>query len=456
MASASPGDFYEQLSPSDQVIIDNWKDKRATSLRDMVQKEVESRLEVNTVLFRESTPFIRVFVKSYIPAISADKEEKVECEGAMLTVWNPTEQQLGLLREGCVVSLTNLSVRNSKHEGLLQLTAGAKTQIQPTLSSPIPQHTLTSIGYTKRSFVNLFRVQLMAKQLSRGVLPSSPAPAIDTAGILLNVSREGSGYGEERESIFITDDTGLLLRVERDHPGDDDTFSSLSSSARQNVESLRTIAFRDLRITQFDTSMNCAVAVFAETSSVVAKAADEYLLALSKWAESPAGHILLNRIASCIDAGVPLCQSNSSMTTSAVGYISSLSVPADFEGDTVPYLEISVDCGLPDFQVWHFPMFLLDQALSICGIAPGPVSLHEVDEKYTELKVLSNIFSARGILMQFVLRRKKLSFISNGKDDAETYEVRKMKVADAGALADTYLYYQKQRQMDQAKKARKK
>jgi hypothetical protein len=174
MASASPGDLYEQLSQSDQAIVEKWKEKRDYLLRDMVQKEIEARLEGDTALCRESTPFIRVFVKSYDTRESDAVSYAVNsCEGAMLTIWNPSEQQIGLLREGHVVRIRNLAVRASKHEGLLQITAGGKTQMDLATSSPIP---LASIGYANRFFTNILRVHLTAKKCSAAMIPTSPAP----------------------------------------------------------------------------------------------------------------------------------------------------------------------------------------------------------------------------------------------------------------------------------------
>lgn len=450
MKSASPSDFYEQLSRSDQVTIDKWKDKRDSLLRDMTQKEIEARLDGESALFRESTPFIRAFVKSHNPDKDGIVRENA-CEGAMLTIWNPSEQQLSLLREGYVVSIRNLSVRSSKHEGVMQLTAGAKTQMESRTSSPIPNNILASIGYSTRSFVNLFQVHLTAKKLSANMLPSSPAPEVDTGGIVLRVSQEASGGSEERESIYLTDETGLLLRVERDHsPDDEDTFRTLSASSRQNIENPGTIAFRDLRLTHFDAANNCAVAVYAETSSVATKAAGGRFLSLIKWAESRAGNVLLRRVAACMDAGIPLNQSCSSTMATAVGYITGFTIP-DTPGTNHSYLKITVDCGMSELQIWDFPFFLLDEALSICSVAPEPVSLgHEQDEKYAQLKVLGRLFSARGVLLLFSLR-KKISNMADSTEEEERFEVRHVKAANPDTLAEVYVSVERERRLDKMK-----
>ena len=441
MESASPCDFYEQLSRCDQVLIDKWKEKRDLLIRDMAQKEIEARLEVDTALFRESTPFIRVFVRSYNSfKIYNSTEEEDACEGAMLTIWNPSEQQLGLLREGNVVKIRNLSVRASKHEGLLQLTAGAKTQMEATLSSPLPQNKLASIGYSTRVFAKLFRIHLVAKKFSRGLLPSSPAPEFDTAGIVLRAVQEGRGGTDERESIYLTDETGLVLRVERDHsPDGEDPFVSLSLSARQNIESPSMIAFRDLRVAHFDSAEKCAVAVYAQTSSVATKVANFRFSSLMKWAESPSGHVMFRRVAACMDAGIPLMnRSASTKIVTVSGYIAGFTIP-DTPGSNNSHLEIKVDCGTNELQVWDFPFFLLDKALQICSVAPEPVSLNqEQDEKYSKLKVLGKIFSARGLLLLFYLR-KKPSNMANTSDEDEKYEVRQIRVANSIALSDVYV-----------------
>jgi hypothetical protein len=429
MKSASPCDFYEQLSRCDQVVVDKWKEKRDTLLRDMAQKEIEARLDGDTAMFRESTPFIRFFVKSYNSFNKKKGTDESVCEGALLTIWNPSEQQLSLLREGHVVRIRNLSVRATKHEGLMQLTAGAKTQMESILSSPLLPSKLTSLGYTNRVFAKLFRVHAIAKKLSGNLLPSSPAPEVDTAAILLRVLQEGST--EERELIYMTDETGLVLRVERDRTSDqDDIFISRSQSARQNTENPTSVAFRDLRITHFDSAENCAVAVYTQTSSVASKTAR--FSELLKWAESPSGRRLLRRIAACMDSGIPLNQPASNQTAIAIGYIAGFNIP---ERSNDSHLEIMVDCGMAELQVWELPFFLLDDALSLCNVAREPVSLErEVDEKYAKLKVLGKIFGARGLLLVFALRRKSNMACEDGK-----YEVRKVNVADSNALAHVYV-----------------
>ena len=148
-------------------------------------------------------------------------------------------------------------------------------------------------------------------------------------GILLRASQEGSGSAEERESIYLTDETGMVLRVERDHLLDvDDAFSSLSSSALQNIESPITVAFRDLRVTHFDFAENCSVAVFAQTSSVASKAASSRVSSLIRWTKSTSGSVILRRVAACIDAGInTIRQPSSAATVTAIGYIAGFDIP---------------------------------------------------------------------------------------------------------------------------------
>jgi hypothetical protein len=430
MRSGSPCDFYEQLSRCDQVVVDKWKEKRDTILLGMAQKAIEERLDGDTAMFRESTPFIRVFVKSYNPfnKKNGTKKETV-CEGALLTIWNPSEQQLSLLREGRIVRIRNLSVRDTKYEGLMQMTAGAKTQMESILSSPLLPSKLASLGYSKRVFAKLFRVHTIAKKLSANLFPSSPAPEIDMAAILLRVSQEGSA--EERELIYMTDETGLVLRVERDRTSNqDDSFIYRSQSARQNAEDPTTVAFRDLRITRFDSAENCAVAVYTQTSDIASKT--PRFSELLKWAESPSGRCLLRRLAACMDFGIPLNPPASNQTAIATGYIAGFNIP---ESSNSSHLEIKVDCGMAELLVWDFPFFLLDETLRLCNVAPEPVSLErEVDEKYAKLKVLGKIFGARGLLLVFSLRRKSNMACEDGK-----YEVRKVKIADSNALAHVYV-----------------
>lgn len=151
-----------------------------------------------------------------------------------------------------------------------------------------------------------------------------------------------------------------------------------------------------------------------------------------------------------MDAEIPLYQTSSNDTATAIGYFAGLNRA------NASYLEIFVDCGMRELQVWHFPTFLLNEAALLCSVAPEPVSLGQgEDENYAKLKVLGKIFTARGLLLHFSLR-KKTSNMADSSEEQAIYEVRKVKLADPSALADVYISAEEQRQQKLLAKPKKK
>jgi hypothetical protein len=416
MKSASPSDYYEDLKNDEKSSITKWKEKRSVILRDRLHKEIEAELECDMSLIRESTPFIRFLVKTdnqSFPqkAATCDKEE------AMLTIWNPTEDQLNELKEGASVQVLNVAVRERKYDGRIQLTANGRTRIE-VLAPSSPSQTTPPMGFTKRRFQTLLRVHALShKPKSAGSNASQPDIDIDAVAIVLTVVGDSkNGFG-----IHVTDESRLILRIQCDALPFCIDSCPYQSTARQNVESPYVVSFCDLRILAFDEIDNCAVAQFRGNSSVASKATSR-AVRMQQWASSEGGQDQLYRVASFFDAKVPPFERRDWMT--AIGYIVGLNVDS---GD----LHIEVDCGTSEIQQWEFPVHLLEAMISALGEIFGPVALAVDEERNaTKLGILERIFRERGVIWKFQLRPKVLS--------ACCFIVTGVELADTQALATLY------------------
>ena len=405
--SASPECYYEHLSKSDKDTIDQWKEKRTSILIDRVRKEVDAQLEVDESMFRESTPFIKVFVKSHTPC-------RNYCEGAFLTLWNHTEEQLSLLREGSVVRFYNLSVGESKYEGMLRLTAGAKTLMEP---SPCADNFATLYGYKSRSYTKLVVVQALSKRLEHGSLPASPSPEVDVAGVVLKVVEE-----QYQHSIYLTDECGLILRVDRDGAiKETDPLKDLSPHAEQNMECPIVMAFRDLRVLPYDSVNLCAVAIYTSFSSTCTKQ-NSQVSRLQTWASYST---LPLRAASYLDVGLPIIPRKEKNVTFALGYIMGFQPNKDSEA-----IKIQVDCaGSSELQLWDLPLFLFHETIALLKISSDALSLNPDEEtRYANLRVLSKLLGGRGMLLRFGIQRA-----------GTVYEIRQITAVSAHSLAKVYL-----------------
>ena len=408
LKSSFPESFYEQLSAADKYSIDNWKEKRTGILFDRVRNELNAQLEVDESIFRESTPFIRAYVKSHTPVHGS-------CQGATLTLWNHTEEQLALLKEGTVLRVQNLSVRDSKYEGLLQLTAGAKTLMGPSPSGKLEQLP----GYIPRRFTKLVAVHAMSKKLENRNLLASPDTEVDTVGVVLKVAVE-----EHQYSIYMTDESGLIVRVIREGSlKDTDPLKCLSSNAEQNLESPIISSFRDLRVLPYDRMEACAVVVFTSNSSTFTKP-NSRASKLQTWA---AHSSLLLRTAALLDVGLPMTLrvDDDKSNKIALGYIMGLQPQKGSQT-----IKVQVDChALSDLQVWYLPLFLFHDTIALLEGSSGRLSLKpEEESKYANLKVLGKLLGGRGVLLRFGLKR-----MGTG------YEIHEISAVNAHALANIYL-----------------
>ena len=153
----SPEDAYDCLSEEARLIVSKWNEKRRILLQKRVEEEVQAEMEADHSLVRESIPFVRLKVCSVGPCSS------VKCEEAMLTIWKPTEDQLGMIQEGQSVEAQNLSVRQSMFDGFLQLTGNSRTVLEEF--RPAKSSFLQPLAFSKRRFLTLFEVHLLCHKL---------------------------------------------------------------------------------------------------------------------------------------------------------------------------------------------------------------------------------------------------------------------------------------------------
>ena len=107
--SQSSSDFFEELHESEKRSVENWRQRRATLLQDKMRQEMEARLEEHEELFCQSSPFIRVRVQG----LGTRPFDPHDAE-AILTVWNPSSDQLKAIKEGAVLRMKSLAVRDRK------------------------------------------------------------------------------------------------------------------------------------------------------------------------------------------------------------------------------------------------------------------------------------------------------------------------------------------------------
>ncbi len=375
--STAPEDTFESLSVDERSTVSKWKEKRNSLINRRVREEVESELEIETSLVRESTSFLRVKVHSIDPKRSCN-------ESAMLTIWQPTEEQLGFLKEGTTVEIHNLAVRESAFDGILQLVANSRTIIE---ASTFEVSSLADkIGFRHRRFLNLFHVHKLSLGASSKKGGTRMNETFDVAAVQIHVQTSNI---PEDFTFYLSDETNLLLRVHcRDPPPALKTFLSTEK------QSFPHYAIRDLLIRPFDHERQCSVAEFSDISSLVLK--NHRVEALSKWvASSSQGEI--HQIATYIKSGLPLWE-QSCDTKIYLGYV----IRVRNKGIENFYIEVDC-CGQGSFE-WKVSVDVLGQMIPVISSDIDKENIFN-DAKNSALKdsLLSSLFRSRGILWRFKL-----------------------------------------------------
>jgi len=419
--SSSPEELYHELNREDRATIDRWKSKRGSLLQSRIQQEVQAKLEDEPVLQRESKPFIRLSVRSFDRSLLTEGKPTSSDE-AVLTVWQPTEEQLSLLREGIIVRAENLSTGKRTYEGRIQLSANSRTAMGAVPSTPLSRRIFRKSGFTERTYASIFQLHVCSRQLSQ-----ASASTYDFVGVVLKVTDEESSH---RTFIYLTDKSNLVVRVQcRNIQGLGDLIGLRSPIARQSIEHPRVIAFRDVTIMPFDKAERVAVVDFRSgVSSLWSHATEPTTASLRCWVESPEGRKKLVHLATYCDANLNPMQQYVATFHSALGYIAGITVQSSNQ------LRILVDCAT-GIQEWAFPLHLVHD-VNIPSSATETVCLNPADEKTcSQMCILGKIFRARGTLFHFVLRRTPQSITISRPCK---FEVCQIKEADMEAVAGVY------------------
>jgi hypothetical protein len=373
---------FDCISDEDKRALKSWSEKRRVLLQRRVQEEIEAELQMDESLLRQSKPFIRVKVHSVAGTESVDMHSEL----AMLTIWDPSEEQLDLLKEGSTIEVQDVAVRSVPFDGLLQLTINGRTALRRAESDDT--EILQNIRYQARSALNLFQVHALSHALQREPREwktSKPFPTFDTVGImacdLRSSTDENPGY-----EVHLTDESCLSLRVH---------FHKIPYELKRKLmdplePSARVIALNDLQVLPFDTTMNCAVAKYSTLSSVFKDSIRQARLV--DWMKRSESENSLLRVCGHVKASLPRSLSGSSFST--VGSIVGASAP----GGTT--LKIEVDCGV-SVEEWILPTCVLQSIHESLEDSSPAAFLESYESRLSEMRTLDLLFRARSVTWRF-------------------------------------------------------
>ena len=427
--SLSPGDFFDGLAKEDKQEIEKWRSKRGSMLQARIQQEIQAKMEDEPSLARDSTPFLKVLVKSYDRTLI--RQPPTVNDEAILTIWSPSEEQCNLVKEGAVLRFENLATRD-KYEGRLQLSGNGRTSISLCCLPPLPNHVSNGAFFSKRKYSSMFQINVASRRM---LLKSydrdrrSPSIDHDLLGIVVKVEEIND---ESRCLIYVTDKSNLVVRVMCETnmlSGANDSLGLRHCERKHLSENPRVFSFRNAVVQPFDTEKNCAVVLLKQMSSIRLECNEALAEKVQRWAESSRGRECLQKIVAHLDAGLLTLQRPLATYVPVLGYIAGLTVQSSNQ------LRILVDTARPRLQQYEFPFRLL-QDVVLHDSSWSTVSLNSEEENVcSNMNHLGKLFRARGVLYKFVLKRIPKTGVGPWSCEFEVFNIV---AADMEGVASVY------------------
>jgi len=186
ISSSSPDLFYNKLDESQQHQVDTWNLKRKSLIQEKTNRSIMSILQ-NQDDTVQGRPFIR-FLCRCMGKDWPTTGHKLESTEAILTIWNPTDDQINNFDEGCVVRCKNLGAKSPA--GIMQLVAQDNRSVQQIQPQPSIDY-LMSIGYEPRCYPHLMHLEASCDKHMLSS-PNRRTPEFDCAGCFIKAIKNAS------------------------------------------------------------------------------------------------------------------------------------------------------------------------------------------------------------------------------------------------------------------------
>ena len=458
MSSSAMCDYYEGLSKEDKLIVDRWEERRNSMITDMTRRVVDAKMQSNPSLTRSSISFLRITVKAlqnqqpHMDNIN-DEDDAVGIPNhpsATLTVWRMSEDQSNALKEGSVVRIKDLGVKSELRDDMLQFSANDKTRIQLLPKQPSSRQLQLS-GFTKRAFAPIVRAHVLSRKAAVD-RKAGDGVHIDFAGVLVRSELEQQGM-PYTSCAYFTDESGLLLRLQRDiGTGDDSAFSGWSKILEED----EVLAFKDALVLPFDGTANCAVVSWSQPTVREKAFNSPRVRSLQKWAESDDAQRTFATVLASLDTGLPLYTRLPQRTEIAIGYVlairSRYTDTGEFGGQysniSSDHFEVDIDAGSGSnlvcatcsravlSQTIELHMDRTETGGNVLDVKDLLQQRNGVVLAENHLNSLNSLFIESGILFQVMLRLRRVSGLGYQND---LPEVLQMTPANTKALSTLYL-----------------
>jgi len=320
-------------SETDRLMKDLWMNQGRDLFPRFCKKSINDALV--DVVIRKSTPFVRALVK-----ILRRNQAETGCyssnsnSSALLTVWEPSDDWISVLKEGTAVRLRNVKCKPSQIDGKIQLSANRNTSIEPI---PTPSDSVLRFsGFEGRFYCTMVSLHLLSK-LQRFQYE------FDVVGFRIPTRSETNT--NILRSAYFTDESGLLLRIDR-YFDSENCSSPPWNVSKCGTESSSLYSFLNLRLIDFSVDQKCAIALWTE-SSVVETRSNGRSLELLKFSQTNEGENVLSRAFESLSTTIAVIGKGPDNLCVAIGIVISVNKTYGDEEqfNRSQYANIVIDCG---------------------------------------------------------------------------------------------------------------
>jgi hypothetical protein len=376
--SNNPSEYYDKLDAIEKKVVDEWISKRDILLQSMISKSVADYMKDDPTTERKSRAYVKLLVQAY-NSRDARRDASMIAE---LTIWRVSDEQNDLMREGSVVRMKNLMPKTGTQPGVLQLSGNQETPMEAISKQPTHEH-LLGMGYKLRSPKSLIKINLMSKQQS---VIASLESEVDIVACVVKIYKNGTNS----TSIYLTDESGLLFKINRDHKVENkDPFSM------GNTKLPVAAAFYNIGISSFDTDECCALGTWGLLSCKNDRIVQTRIKDLNTWCSSGAGAKCCNTVLNKINACIPM-PIDSVRSKVCFGYI--LRFDEEHSMKYATFANANIDYGGKELVNARFPTHSMQRVIGLFQ-----TDCNESFSGLTDLASLNYLIRCNQMLLRFLM-----------------------------------------------------